>query len=164
MIRKICHRGVFSLCLVFVTLAVTPSLIVAQDDGKSIVGYWKQLKHSVYIRVTEEQGVLVAEIVRNDWRPALVGKIIWSDLSSEDNKTWTGNGLELLYGNENATDGEVPITVKLQRRGTVLITRRVDAKKRVLWKRTDPILLRPRCFVLGARFLSLPSSGKIFAP
>lgn len=63
-------------------MLVVGTTVYAQNTGTSIVGFWQQNNESVYIHINEVDGVLSAEMVRNDWNPVMVGKIIRRNLGN----------------------------------------------------------------------------------
>jgi len=114
--------------------------VSAQKVEASIVGFWQQQNDSVYIEITESDGVLLAEMIRNDWNPALVGKTIWTDLKTEDNKKWVGVVINNKPNSTSDSNSKASkITLRL-RRGTQLSSLQKPGKHpRIKWVRSEKV-------------------------
>lgn len=127
MVGKLLIKLLLAACVFSVS-----TLTVAQEVSP-ILGYWKQNGSSVYIHVTEENGVINAEMIRNDWNPGMVGQVVFQELTASKKNKWEGNAL-LTNSSEL---GVVQISL---RRGEELTTRvKPGTSKRIKWDRTDPV-------------------------
>lgn len=120
-------------------MLVVGTTVYAQNTGTSIVGFWQQNNESVYIHINEVDGVLSAEMVRNDWNPVMVGKIIWHNLETDDEKKWKGDVVVDKDG--QALSVEEIKTVAITRRGTDQFSsmEKPGKRKRIKWKRSEPV-------------------------
>lgn len=124
----------FSVILSWGVIGIlTTSISANAQESASILGFWKQRIDSVYIEVTEIDGVINAEIVRNDWAPGLVGKIVFQELTSGKKNKWTGQAY--IIGSDKM--GVVSVSLK----GNEELTTKVKPgrTKKIKWLRTDAI-------------------------
>ena len=127
MIRNL-SRYFALLCLI---ACLKPAL--AQESGDLLSGYWKQEADSVYIKVVNSNGVYEAEMIRNDWAPALVGTMYLQNVvpvEGRDNR-WIGES------SIKDSDDVARATLRVNRSG--VLSTRLRPGGRARWLRTDPI-------------------------
>lgn len=127
MVGKLLIRVFLAVCVFTIS-----TIAVAQQESP-LLGYWKQKGDSVYIHITKEDGVINAEMIRNDWNPGMVGKMVFQELTAAKKNKWEGSAV--VSGSSKL--GVVKISLK---QGEELSTRvRPGPSKKVKWGRTGPL-------------------------
>lgn len=122
-----------SLCLIVVAIVSGLSVATAQQSDNPLHGYWKQVGASVYIEVTSSEGGYQAEVIRNDWAPALVGTQLFKNVVSISNKKPRWAGDTIVNGSKVA--GEA--TLRIGRSGE--LSTWLKPGGRAKWTRSEPI-------------------------
>lgn len=113
--------------------AVSTSMPVNAQESDSLLGFWKQEKQSVYIQITEVDGVINAEMIRNDWSPGLVSKNVFQNLTPGKKNKWQGDAI--IVGSDEM--GTVNVSLK---RGQELTTKvKPGRTKKIKWSRSEPM-------------------------
>lgn len=122
--------GIVSLSLIVSGIFST---VIAQEEASPLLGFWRQKGDSVYIHVTETEGIINAEIVRNDWSPGLVGEMVFQELTAGKKNRWEGKAF--ILGSDKL--GKVKVTLK---KNEVLETSvRPGPRKKFQWVRSEPV-------------------------
>lgn len=113
-------------------LFLTAVLPATAQDSDPLLGQWRQKKDSVYINITQSNGVISAQMVRNDWSPGLIGKVVFNEIMPAKKNKYIGQAY--LVGSDD--DGVVNISLK----GSNKMTTRVKpgSNKKISWIRIDP--------------------------
>lgn len=121
------------ICLILFASFIYSHACFAQQNKDSISGYWKQEGASVYIHVVETGSSYQAEIVRNDWAPALVGTLYFRNAvpDSKRKKRWIGESLS------PNSDQVVKANLRLSPSG--ILKARFKPGGRTSWQKTQPI-------------------------
>jgi len=121
------------LCLLVIGLASSLNVVLAQQGDDPLIGYWKQVGESVYIEITLSESGYQAEVMRNDWTPALVGTKLFENVVSVSNKKprWAGEVFTV------GSDESGKANLSLDRSGQLKTKLRPGG--RATWERTDPV-------------------------
>jgi hypothetical protein len=124
----------YSLLLVLGMVAtLSVSLPINAQESDSLLGYWKEKGASVYIHISETDGVINAEMIRNDWAPGLVSEKVFQGLIPGKKNKWTGAAL--IIGSDEM--GVVTVSMK---GGKELSTKvKPGRSKRIKWVRSEPM-------------------------
>jgi hypothetical protein len=122
-----------TLCLLVIGLASSFNIALAQQGDDPLIGYWKQVGESVYIEITLSESGYEAQVMRNDWTPALVGTKIFENAVSVSNKKprWAGEAFTVGSNEPGKAN------LNLDRSGQ--LKTKLKPGGRATWKRTDPI-------------------------
>jgi hypothetical protein len=122
----------YTLLLLLGMIAVlSTSVPVKAQESDSLIGFWKQKGASVYIQISETDGVINAEMIRNDWAPGLVSQNIFQNLTPGKKNRWTGDAL--LVGSDEM--GTVSVSMK---DGQELTTKvKPGRTKKIKWSRSE---------------------------
>ena len=127
MIRNLSRYFAF-LCLI---ACLKP--VLAQESGDLLSGYWKQEADSVYIKVVNSNGVYEAEMIRNDWAPALVGTMYFENAVAVEGRNNRWVGVSSIKG----SDDPARATLRVNRSG--VLSTRLRPGGRARWLRSEPI-------------------------
>lgn len=119
--------------MLVICLASSFNAALAQQGDDPLIGYWKQVGESVYIEITLSGNGYEAQVMRNDWTPALVGTKIFGSVVSVSNKKprWAGEAFTLGSNEPGKAN------LSLDRSGQ--LRTRLKPGGRATWKRTDPV-------------------------